>query len=558
VLFALLAVCLWLPLGDVLAYPDRLSVLPNLQTDAETYFNLARDVHDTMSLGNLPPRHPPGWIAAVAVAFWAGGVSYVAPKVVLWLSLLASTAACAYLASRVYGRPAAWAGAVLCACSAALRGYVGTVQYEVFTAALLVAVFVLAVRTLDAGSRRQLYVRAIFAGLIGGVLILTRETFAVVVPLVAVWMGHQLKPRFGTSPALAIALLVSGVALAPPSVWSLVQSLRYGELITISEKGPMVIELGHNPRANGTYNAPLVGVAQPRGLAFVRAYPARSAVLAVRKALYFWGVLRDGWNVPRPLAVYLWRATTGLVPYEVFGALARGGWLLVVFAAALVLPGRSDLAKWWGLPASVLLIMLVHVATLSSHRFAVPILPVVFVVISGPIARACRAGAAALRSPLVSLPAAALLVIVVLMQTQAWPLRRDFNAADLDGLSAGNTIDPISRAPVRVAVAERGTRPVVLLTDEYMPRGMIRLTTRARALSDATDDNRVAARVSLVDLDGHTVCSRDIAALELPPDRFADLSINCSLPGDAVATLAVFSLGVVDFAVASLSLAWIH
>ena len=78
--------------------------------------------------------------------------------------------------------------------------------------------------------------------------------------------------------------------------------------ITISEKGPIVVELGNNPRANGTYNAPLVGIGQPTGLAFVTLIQAGRVVLAGGKTLYFWGVLRDGWNVPRPSAVWAWRA----------------------------------------------------------------------------------------------------------------------------------------------------------------------------------------------------------------------------------------------------------
>ena len=98
--------------------------------------------------------------------------------------------------------------------------------------------------------------------------------------------------------------------------------------------------------------------------------------------------------MPRPTAVWLWRATTGLVPLEFFAAIARGGWLLAVFVASLWMLGRQGLRDWWALPAAVLMLMAVHVATLSSHRFAVPILPVVFVLVSGPLRAAVRAAPA--------------------------------------------------------------------------------------------------------------------------------------------------------------------
>src|SRR4029453_13460317 len=97
----------------------------------------------------------------------------------------------------------------------------------------------------------------------------------------------------------------------PAVLWSAVQSIRHHTLITISEKGPLVIELGNNPPANGTYNAPLVGIGQPTGLAFVRAFPGQWFELAWRKAFYFWGVLRDGWNVPRPVPVCVGRGAPG-------------------------------------------------------------------------------------------------------------------------------------------------------------------------------------------------------------------------------------------------------
>jgi hypothetical protein len=272
--------------------------------------------------------------------------------------------------------------------------------------------------------------------------------------------------------------------------------------------------------------------------------------------LYFWGVLRDGWNVPRPGAVWLWRASTGLVPVDLLGAIARGGWLLALFVIALWQLGRHGLSTWWVVPAIVLLIMLVHVATLSSHRFAVPTLPLVFVLVSGPIARVVDRLLPAVGSPTVWIASMLLVAIIVAMQFQSWPLRMHLHAADLDGLSADNVVDEVAGRHVRVADARRGVRPVALLTDEYIARGLIRLQTHARRTSNAPSESVPAMRITMVDLDGTTICGSDVAAGALKPDRFDAITMTCHVPRDTVATLAIFSLGIVDVAIDQVTLDW--
>jgi 4-amino-4-deoxy-L-arabinose transferase-like glycosyltransferase len=546
---------LWLPLHDVLTYPDRISVLPNLQTDAPAYHAIGLALATTGELDALPPRHPPGWVTMLALLYRVTGPSYVAAKLISWVALIASVAMCWYLARRVFGKTAAALAALLCALSPALRYYVGTVQYEVVTGTGLLAVLVLAVRAVDAPSPAVLNRRAVLAGVAGALLILTRETFVVIVPLAAAWLGHRVAPTAGRHPAIAAALLVVIVSMLPAVAWSAVQSYRFGGLVTISEKGPIVVELGNNPRANGTYNAPLVGIGQPTGLAFVTAYPGRTVVLAGRKILYFWGVLRDGWNVPRASAVWVWRASTGLIPLKVLTALARGGWLLALFVLALVVLGRDGLHNWWALPATVLVLMAVHVAVLSSHRFAVPILPVVFVLISGPLARVVRPAIQSLRSLPVAGAVILFAALFAAMQFQAWPLELRDDAADLDGLEADNVDDAVAHRTVRFADAKRGLRPVVLLPDEYLPAGALTTeVTVRRTAGEAT--TTPAARIALVELDGHVACSRDIGADEVPSDRFATIAVPCRLSRDTPATLAIFSLGTVDLAFEAVRLRW--
>ncbi|MGQ0732526.1 MAG: ArnT family glycosyltransferase [Acidobacteriota bacterium] len=552
-LVALIAWSVTLPLRDVLAYPDRVAVLPNLQTDAEAYHAIALELARTWSVDALPPRHPPGWVALLAVLYSTLGPSYVVGKLVSWTVLLGLVAACGWLAGRLYGtRAAAWTAALLCAASPALRGYVGTLQYEVVTGGLLLTTIVLALRAIASPS----YGRAACTGAAGALLVLTREPFAIVVPLIALWVATQTWVRVGTRNALVIAAVTIAVSLAPPVLWSASQSLRYGAFVPISEKGPITVEIGNNPRANGTYNTPLVGIGQPTGLAFVGANPWRSIVLATRKVLYFWGVLRDGWNVPRPAAVWAWRATTGLVPLPVWSAASRGGWLLAAFLIGLWMLGRAGLRVWWGVPVTVLAVMAVHVATLSSHRFAVPVLPLVFAVAAGPVAAAARWTGMRLQSAAVAAATVVLVTVVVGMQVQPWPLQLTLRAHLLDGLEADNVVDAVAGEEVRWADAARGLRPIVLLTDEYLPRGVVSLDVELRRSASAQSPASPAVRVALVDLDGRPACARDLAIGDIPADRFDVTRLSCRLRADGPFTLAVYALGTVDLGVKTIRLAW--
>ncbi len=563
-LVGVLAWFLWLPLADLLRYPDRVSVLGNLQADAAAYHDTARELAAARRLDVIPVRHPPGWVTMLGAVYAVTGPSYVAGKLLSWIALIGSVALCAWLARRIHGPRAAWVAALLCAASPGLRAYVGTLQYEVMTGAWLLVVLALAVRTLDAHSRAQWLRRAALTGCAGAVLVLTREPYAAVVTLTAIWMASQPpSPRATSVPArrppslqLAAAALMLLIAATPPLAWSVVQSVREGRLITISEQGPIVMEVGFNTRANGTYNTPLVGIGQPTGLAFIRQYPGRTLVLSVRKVLYFWGVLRDGWNVPRPAAVWIWRATTGLLPLPLIEPIAGGGWLLALFIAALWALCADGFRRWWIFPAAVCTILAVHIITLASYRFSVSVLPVVYVVVSGLLATLAARAASVLRAPAVASACAMLLAIMVAMQFQTWPLQLDYEAVDLDGANADNDVDPVSQHPARIADARRGARPIALLPDQYLPRGAVTVTVRARRASAAAAPDTPVMAIVLMPVDGRAACAVNVAAADLPSDRFHDLEVPCRLTADGPATLIVQSLGTSDLAVERVRFRW--
>jgi 4-amino-4-deoxy-L-arabinose transferase-like glycosyltransferase len=548
---------LLLPLRDVLAYPGRLAVLPNLETDAAAYDAFARDFASSWQLSALPAKHPPGWVVILAITNAVAGHSFVAGKLVSWAALIISVALCGWLANRVYGDTAAAIAVVLCASSPGLRGYVGTLQYEVVTAALFTLLLAAGTRVVYSTNRRDgLLRRAAFAGAAGAALVLTRETFVLVVPIVAWWIWRRRALTGGGRDGALAALILVGLAATPAVIWSAAQTAHYQRLILISEKGPKEFQLGNNPLANGTYNEPLAGMAEPSGFAFVRAYPLKTLQLAARKVLYFFGALRDGWNVPQPAAVWLWRATTGVVPLSVIMPIVSGGWLLVAFAAALYCLGRDGLRLWWVLPAAVGAILAVHVITIASFRFAVPVLPVLYVLASGPLALLCRATLPLLRTPALTVAALIIAALAVAGQFRSWPLQAGYDAVDLDGVAAANAVDPVSGSPVRVADARRGERPVVLLTDTYLPRGPLTVTVQMRAPDGVAAGSRAVARVALLHLNGDPACVADVSAAQTLRDRFSDVVIPCRLARDGPATLAVYTLARADLAIDRVLLRW--
>jgi len=196
----------------------------------------------------------------------------------------------------------------------------------------------------------------------------------------------------------------------------------------------------------------------------------------------------------------------------------------------------------------------IHIISLSSYRFAVPVLPLAFVIVSGLLAAFARRAADVVRIPVVALSLVGALGVAVAAQFQPWPLRVTYEAVNLDGLQASNERDAVSGRPARVADAKRGIRPIALIADEHLPRGRVTASVRARQLGTATDGQ--ALRVVLYHLDGTPACVSDVAARDLPRDRFVDLEVECRLRSDGPATFAVTTLGVADLAIERVNLSW--
>jgi len=533
-----------LPLVDAARHHDGVSMLPSLQVDSITYHELATDLALGKGLDAIPVRQPPGFVMILAVVYKLFGPTFMVARVFLWCALVAVTLLSAWLARQVWGGTAAALAAMLCATSAALRYYVGTVQYEVFVGACLLGLLWLALSASAARSFRIALAWALVAGLAAGMLSLTREVFIGVGPLVGAWISWRRRLQGVLRASMLLPAFVTAMTL-PIASWSMYQTARSGQFVVISDKGPVTFALGNNPRASGTYNVDVIE--EPSGMAFVLQRPADAMRLAWRKILYFWGITRDGWNVPRPAPLWLFRATWGILPVDATLPLARGGLMLAAFVVGVVVMIRRRLlADWWILPGVVLAVCGAHALTLSSYRFSVPVLPVIIIVASGPLADGM---AYAWRWVSWRRPRAigALAVASLAIALQWAPVRSEFayRAADIEALNAVDVFDRDAGRSVRSVTASAGPRAALILADEYLAAGPYQLLLTGRRGDAAGGVNTAVARVEVSQLSG-AGCVEDVPAGNLPTRGFGKVWIPCNLPADGPTTLVVHALGVAD------------
>jgi len=547
-----LAGLLSLPLIRIVQGGEVYTLLPNLQVDAGTYDTLALKVLEARSLSAMDPTFPPGFIAILAVVYATFGHSIVAAKTLLWLCLVLATVGAGILARRVHGTAAAgWTAAFLTASSAALQAYTGTLQYEVLVAAAILALCAAALAVSGPDAPGAIVRRALLLGAAVGLAVLVRETIIALVPAFALFVAHQAGRQVGTRVAVAAGFIVLVCATAVPVGWSVAESRRVGRAMLVRDNVQGILPFGHNPHANGTWNASLAGIGEPSGLAFMLAEPRRELWLLGRKFLYFWGVLRDGWNVPRPAAVWLARASAGLLPLDFILPVVRGGWILGALIIACVMLRRDQWRNFWILPAVVATLMSVHLVTISSHRFAVPVLPIAFVLIAGVLARVVT------RARTLGLAASVVMVAVGIgMQTSQWPIRYRLQPTEMDGVNGENRGESDGRV-VRVSPAAGGQRVAFALYDEYLPGGPVTLRLLIRRGLGELPSALPVARASLALLDGSPPCLADVTIGQLAAsDHWTRFTLACSLPRDGPARLIVETLGRVDLSFGDVLLQW--
>jgi hypothetical protein len=481
------------------------------------------------------------------------------PIKLVFCGLVAATALITWRVGAAWDPAAGALAGTLVAWTPLLQAYAATLQYEVPAAFLCTACVSLLLRTRRATPTPWLTVTA--TAVVCAVSALTREVLVVVFPvLLAVVLLKSGEPfrRRATKAGVALAVyaaLVGG--------WVAYQSMRTGRFVPISDKGAVNLAIGNNPNANGTYNLLASPIGQPSGVAFIVAQPARALELFGRKAFYFTGLLKDGWNVPRPAALYVSRATGNILPLDAWLLLFRGGavFLLAVAGGVLLLRDPYLRPAWWPVPAVIGLVAAVHVLTLSSHRFAVPVWPLAAALASVTVVRAWRAVAPPW--PTVVLGVVAVCGLGALGQSWAPPGRYHRAASELDGDRVTNTVDAASGYDrVRLGRVEGGRRMVAIETSEFIGRGFLAVTFGVRpAVSPAQpapQPDAIIADVLVADEAGHIVCASGLTWAETDVSGFTPFTAGCRIPEDTVLSVALWTRAVVDLHIDLFSLSFGH
>ncbi len=451
----------------------------NLGIDTDKYQGAALRILQSGAV-DVPPLQPPGFILFLAFVYKVLGPRVLIPKLLACSMILAMSLGVWWLGRRFAGELEGVIAGLLTVFSPMLRAYAATIQYEVLAAFLFLASVMLILWGAHESSRGWSLLLLSAGAIVGGIAALTRETFSVVflVLLLYQWARTEgnLRRRLG---ALALTGALFSVTVGAWVGW---QSWRNGRLIPISEKGPINFVFGNNPNANGTFNQTLKPVLEPSGWEFIRSRPRQAAWLAARKLGYFWGFLKDGWNVPRRSALVLSRLTLGTLPLSWSEALARGavsvvavvGMGVVLFTARL----RRDL---WVLPAAVVVMLAIHIATLSSHRFAVPVLPLVFLLAGTGVAAASRWLTRRVGWRVIGIAVALFAAWSAFALGSPRMSRLELEGEDLDGIQAADVLDSAARnGQARFADRAQGRREMAVLTDEFLPRGPFRLSLFVR------------------------------------------------------------------------------
>lgn len=541
----------------VRAHAESVAVY-NLGVDAGTYEEAAQRFARRPRARLLDASQPPGFIAMLGLLHRTLGTDRLPIKLV-FCGLVAATALLTWRIGLAWDPLAGAVAGALVAWSPMLQAYAATLQYEVPAAFLCTICISVLLRLCR--SRSATWLPAATAAAVCALSALTREVLLVLFPvlLAALLMkpGDALRRR-GAHAALALIVYTAIVG-----GWVTYQSNQSGRFVPISDKGAVNLAIGNNPNANGTYNLLASRVVQPAGAAFMVSHPARTLVLFGRKALYFAGILKDGWNVPRPAALYASRATWNVLPLDGWLLLFRGGAVFVLALIGAVLLVRDPLLRqaWWPVPVALVLVASVHVLTLSSHRFAVPVWPLAALLASIPVTRAWRA--APLPWPAALTAGIAVCVLAVLGQSWAPPGRYQRAASELDGDRVENVVDGASRyGRVRQGSVDGGRRMVAIETTEFIGRGFLAVTFGLRPVvapeAPVPESDAVIADLVVSDEAGHIVCASGLTWADATRDRYTPFTAGCRIPDDTVLSVALWTRAVVAVRVDAFSLSFGH
>lgn len=338
---------------------------------------------------NLAQHGVYGWEPASPSAYWPVGTSFLysllyrvfgihhVPIVVVNVMLGAFIVAMTMLlAQRWYGRRAAVVAGALVACWPSLIEFTTVLASELPFMALLLGAL-----ALWSGEDRPL-VRIAAAGAVLGAACYVRPTVLLVPVVLAALSLARGASRLRVASAMAVALALMALVIAP---WSIRNTLLFGRVVLISTNGGANTWMGNNPASSGEYmELPrLEGLDEAERDAhlgrearrYIADHPvrfvARTAVKLVR--LHERESIGVGWNVEG-----LRQRTTdgGILALKVAGNAYWWATLVLAVAGAGVLARRTGwrvvlhpAVALWGYFAAV------HAVTVVQDRYHFPSIP---------------------------------------------------------------------------------------------------------------------------------------------------------------------------------------
>jgi 4-amino-4-deoxy-L-arabinose transferase-like glycosyltransferase len=232
---------------------------------------------------------------------------------------------------------------------------------------------------------RERTATAVGAGLLLGLATLTRSTLIAFLPLGALALWHRGastgRGGRGVGPRLAIIFsLAACLAIVP---WAVRNSLVLGRPAFIENSLGYNLFVSYHPRGNGGFSFNVAGIplrileddprdrwAMEQAAGFIRADPARAALLITRRLSYFWG-LED-----REMLYFYSSGIFGTMPQPWLG-LAYLLFVLPLVLTALAAPFGFALTPRhrWLMLSLVAAGMLPHLLILAEPRFHLPLVP---------------------------------------------------------------------------------------------------------------------------------------------------------------------------------------
>jgi 4-amino-4-deoxy-L-arabinose transferase-like glycosyltransferase len=513
----------------------------NLEIDSGIYRDTAKALAEG-SLLDVPLSHPPGYLWMLAVLYRMTGVSLLAPKIAFCL-MIAVLAVGVYLVGRRLLSPAhgVVAGALV-SFSPLLSAYAATLQYEIAASFTLWLAFSFAFAAVNSTGRVRSLV-AVVGGIACGYAALTRETSLLAAPVLAGWIYRSCRAHSGDAGQsrrldailflLPIVVIVGG--------WIVTQYIRTGMLVPISSKGGINFALGNNPSANGTFNLTAIGaIPEMNGLPFILAHPLDALHLVLRRLLYFFGILKDGWNVPHPGGMLLSAISGGVIPLREAVAIVRGIDPALACAGALMLVVRRRDDSSWILVALVLSALLAPLITISSVRFSIPVAPYLALLAAVPLV---SVGGALLRNWKVCLVSGVVVSVLGVLGSRSVSERRYEPGRDaVDGVGIVEEVEG------RLTISRGAPRVAVVLTEEFLEAGYFVLTFTLHA------EGAIGAKLGEVSFsvnEGTPVCAMAVRYTGPQEDR---IEVPCYLPRAAVVKSLLSTLGTEEWGVRGLAI----